>query len=161
MAKCVKFEICKMEWLTLQFHCFFSENIFPYIKWLAFPFHLMKSFTLPQEARCQNSSIVKLCLFFCLWQVMKDVSLSDLESCAPKNSKKVPRGMKRRTASWGQEEPSLKNKLFLGSLSTDSCRLTWCSITKYKPLILLNGGQCHTYIFSFGKAWLCCKLSME
>ena len=34
---------------------------------------------------------------------MKDVSLSDLESCVPKNSKRVPGGGKRRTGWRGRE----------------------------------------------------------
>lgn len=82
---------------------------------------------------------------------MKDVSLSDLESLAPKNSKKVPRGA-NRTVWQGKEEHSLKNKLIPGSLSTDSYRLTLCSVTRYRPLDNVNVGQCHIYIFFFGRA---------
>lgn len=65
---------------------------------------------------------------------MKCVSLSDLERCAPKNSKKAPRGTNRRIVWQGKEEHSLKNELIPASLSTRSHRLTLCSITRYKPL---------------------------
>lgn len=99
----------------------------------------MKCFTFPQEARCQNSSVVKLGLCFCLWQVMKGVSLSDLESHAPKNSKKVPRGAERRTIWRGREGHSGKNKLALDALSANSYRPTLCSFTRQE---LLDNGEC-------------------
>lgn len=97
--------------------------------------------------------MVKPCLFFCLWQVMKCVSLSDLESCAPKNSKKAPRGANRRTIWQGKEERSLKNKLIPGSLSTNSYRLALCSITGYKPLDEVKCGPKPRLYFFFFESW--------
>lgn len=83
---------------------------------------------------------------------MKYVSLSDLESCAPKNSKKVPRGANRRTIWQGEEEHSLKNKLIPGSLSTNSYRLTLCSITGYKSLDEVKCGPIPRLYFLFWKS---------
>lgn len=58
MAKWVKLGICEMELLTLHFYYFFSEGIFSLQKVTCFHFHVIKSFTFPQEACCQNSELL-------------------------------------------------------------------------------------------------------
>lgn len=113
--KWVKLEFYKMELLTLHFHCIFLRNFFfPTKSDLLF---LSYNENLDFSSRSMLSELLnsKTVFIFCLWQVMKDVSLSDLESGAPKNSKKEPRGTSR-TICQGEEAHSLKNKLILGSV---------------------------------------------
>lgn len=144
-----KFIKCNCSHCVLLF-CFLRESFFLQ-KVTCFYFPIMKSFPSPQEARCQSPSAVKLCLLFCLWQVMKDVSLSDLESLAPKNSKNVPRAA-NRTIWRRKEEHSLKNKLIPGSLSTRSYGLTLCSVMRSRPLDNVKCGPMSHLYFLFWKS---------